>query len=83
MSDPFVLELAENPHPAMMLRALAIRASARAAPDHVTAMFWSGYLDAMCDATGETPDAINQWLDDHERGRPGAVSSQPVHVRHT
>lgn len=25
--------------------------------------YWVGYLTAMCDATGEKPEAINAWID--------------------
>lgn len=49
--ETFVLERVENPHPRMLRGALVRRAE------------WRGYLAAMCDATGETPEAIEAWLD--------------------
>lgn len=66
MSD-FSLDLAENPHPRMLAGALAARRvaqrSRRPSDEH---RYWNGYRQAMCDATGETPEAIDAWLDRHE-----------------
>jgi malonyl CoA-acyl carrier protein transacylase len=67
--EPFVLDRVENPHPRMLAAALELRRRAHlvgmagAAADR-----WRGYLDAMCDATGETPEAIEAWLDRHTGG---------------
>lgn len=82
MSD-FVLDQTENPHPVMLTKALHRRRIARACPQSVVlAAMWLSYLDAMCDATGETSGAINAWLDRHDTGPlPDAVPSQPVHIK--
>lgn len=50
-SAPFVLDRVENPHPKMLAAAIARREA------------WRSYLAAMCDATGETPEAIEAWMD--------------------
>lgn len=64
----FVLDLAANPHPKMLAGALEARRNADpcpALPEEVAARrgYWRGYLSAMCDATGETPEAIEAWMD--------------------
>lgn len=59
----FVLDRTENPHPRMRDHALQLRRTARVSGDHVIAAQWLGYLEAMCDATGESSEAINGWLD--------------------
>lgn len=63
----FVLDEVDNPHPRMLERALNLRRIARSAPSEPLVFLpWQGYLDCMCDATGETPEAINAWLDSHD-----------------
>lgn len=51
----FVLERTENPHPQMLIEAIALRSQG--------GKQWEGYLQAMCAATGETPEAILAWMD--------------------
>lgn len=51
----FSLERTENPHPVML--AGAIKASEQGGA------YWAGYLAAMADATGETTDALLDWMD--------------------
>lgn len=63
MSGHFVLDLAENPHPKMLAGALSARFAAKAYGGPVNEAWWAGYLAAMCDATGETPAAIEAWMD--------------------
>lgn len=53
--NPFVLDLAENPHPVMLRGAKAARTAG--------GDYWDGYLNAMADATGEAPEALIEWLD--------------------
>lgn len=63
-SEPaFVLERAENPHPRMLAEALDLRDKARKTGDSFYRVEWRGYLEAMCAATGETPEAIEAWMD--------------------
>jgi hypothetical protein len=64
VGEPFVLELAENPHPRMLAAALSARADARAGGKAAT--YWAGYLTAMVDATGEDPKDIEAWMDRQE-----------------
>lgn len=68
----FVLDRTENPHPRMLAGALACRDLYRQAQAGdpldtgrlmVTLARWRGYLAAMSDATGETPEAIEAWMD--------------------
>jgi hypothetical protein len=72
MSDTFSLERTENPHPRMLTEALKRRDAARRTrgwPGMASASTraeWAGYLAAMCDATGESPEAIEAWMDRHE-----------------
>ena len=70
MSDtPFVLDAAENPHPRMLVGALAARDAARREPAYEGgphAAYWRGYLRAMADATGCTPAELEAWMDAHE-----------------
>lgn len=63
--EPFKLDQTENPHPRMLVRALAQRRLARMGVERSR---WQGYWDAMCDATGCTHDEIAAWLDRHEEG---------------
>ncbi len=64
MSD-FVLDKTENPHPVMLAGAIEARRTARALGGERALHYWAGYIKAMCDATGETPEAINRWIDRH------------------
>lgn len=59
----FVLDRAENPHPAMLAKALRYRDEARRAHAGWPVDRWEGYREAMCDATGETAQAIEAWMD--------------------
>ncbi len=64
----FVLDLESNPHPKMLARALALRAAAQDPDldDDGLAMawsVWSGYVLAMCDATGVARPAMEKWLE--------------------
>ena len=61
-ADEFVLDLAENPHPRMLAGAVGARRAA-AEQGGGAARYWSGYLAAMCDATGESPEDIEAWMD--------------------
>lgn len=63
MSEPFSLDKTENPHPAMLKRALKLRARTRVTHSPSDGHIWHGYLLAMCDATGESPLAIQEWMD--------------------
>ena len=65
MPDRFVLDKADNPHPKMLAAAIEARRRARALGGSETAYYWAGYLDAMCNATGETVEALNAWIDKH------------------
>lgn len=63
----FSLDLTTNPHPVMRERALGLRRLARMAPrEPLVYLRWQGYLEAMCDATGEKPQDINAWLDRYD-----------------
>lgn len=70
MSDDFVLDKADNPHPRMLAGARRARSRAsdlaHAGSDtdaaHV-AGFWDGYLAAMADATGCDPADLEAWMD--------------------
>lgn len=83
VTDQFVLDRVENPHPRMREHALQLRRAARAANDPVLGAMWLGYLEAMCDATGETSDAMNAWLDQHDDPNlaENLRSAQAVQVR--
>lgn len=60
----FSLERTENPHPRMLAEAWAHRK--RAAWWRPRAKYgWRCYRAAMCAATGETPEAIDAWMDRH------------------
>lgn len=62
--EPFVLERAENPHPVMLVGARAARARADSCfATPVDRAYWTGYLQAMADATGESPEALVAWMD--------------------
>ena len=65
MSD-FALDRVDNPHPRMLATALRLRAEARQWHTSGPGARWQGYLEAMCDATGCTPAAMNAWLDRQE-----------------
>lgn len=57
----FVLDRTENPHPKMLAGAREARSASHASP--FAFGFWQGYLAAMCDATGESSEAIAAWMD--------------------
>lgn len=57
----FVLERTENPHPRMLREALELRS--RVTFSAIDAGLWRGFLAAMCAATGESPEAIEAWMD--------------------
>lgn len=74
MSEPFVLDAEDNPHPRMKEKALALRAVARLCPlpptvptHELMRAWWLGYLDCMSDATGLPAVAIEAWLNSHEQ----------------
>lgn len=66
MTDAFVLDLDANPHPKMLAGAIQARRTARAIGGADNTYYWCGYVQAMADATGESVDAINAWVDRHE-----------------
>jgi hypothetical protein len=72
VNEVFSLDRTENPHPRMLVEALRRRRAAqrtRGWPGIASASVraeWHGYLSAMCDATGESPEAIEAWMDRHE-----------------
>lgn len=81
--EVFVLELAENPHPAMLDLALRARRLAKLSPgEPVLYRYWQGVLDAMCAATGESPEDMNAWLDRHDDVDLSKLASkgQPVEI---
>lgn len=59
----FVLDTVENPHPKMLARALKLRERLKVPHSPADNHTWHGYLMAMSDATGETPEAIEAWMD--------------------
>jgi hypothetical protein len=65
ISTAFVLDLAGNPHPVMLEQALIARQNADQGRP-ADKCYWYGFLDAMCAATGETPDAVRAWMDRQE-----------------
>lgn len=66
-SEPFILDLASNPHPRMLAGALDARRRARGAGTwDKDRAYWLGYLAAMADATGCTEDDLEAWMDRHE-----------------
>jgi hypothetical protein len=74
IDPPFVLDRTENPHPKML--AGAVRARHEAITGGRTAHFyWRGYLAAMADATGETTEDIQRWMD---RNAPPTPDPIPV-----
>lgn len=67
MAEAFSLDRTENPHPRMLAGALAARRAARLDKRGSDAnRYWHGYLQAMCDATGEDSEDIIAWMDRHE-----------------
>lgn len=64
MTEPFVLDLASNPHPRMLHAAIRYRRAAKEGEPERT--YWLGYLAAMADATGCTEDDLEAWMDSHE-----------------
>jgi nucleoside 2-deoxyribosyltransferase len=65
MTDPFVLDHGDNPHPRMLTEALELRADARRNVVGPARFRWEGGLQMMAAATGETPQAIEAWMDSH------------------
>lgn len=63
MTDDFMLDRAENPHPRLLAGALRARDAATREGSGGATIYWHGYLDAMADATGESTDALNAWMD--------------------
>lgn len=61
----FVLERTENPHPRMLAEAIEARRRARAVGGKEAVYYWTGFMAAMAAATGETPAALNAWIDRH------------------
>lgn len=55
VAPEFVLEQVENPHPKMLTGAVAAREQG--------GDFWNGYLQAMADATGESPEDLIAWME--------------------
>ena len=62
----FALDLDSNPHPRMLVGALAVRAAARRNVVGPARHRWEGYLTAMADATGCDPTDLEAWMDRHE-----------------
>lgn len=73
-NEPFVLDLAENPHPRMLEGARQRRSAAQAIPERGWVFAkspeaaqirgeWFGYLAAMADATGCDPADLEAWMD--------------------
>lgn len=53
--EEFVLDRVENPHPRMLAGAILARDKG--------GDFWWGYMCAMADATGESPEALLAWME--------------------
>lgn len=92
MSEPFILDRVENPHPVMRDRALNLRRIAALGGGSVeTFMQWQGYLWCMSDATGLDAEEINAWLDkyddvdtdalSHKEATPPPALSQRVEIK--
>jgi hypothetical protein len=62
----FVLDLAENPHPKMLKRALKLRARTAVVHSPSDDHTWRGYEMCMCDATGWTVETLRAYLDSHD-----------------
>lgn len=60
----FVLDLVENPHPAMLR--LVLSARSQKAMSLAALAYYNGMVDVMAAATGESIDAIEGWIKAHE-----------------
>lgn len=76
--EPFVLDLASNPHPDLLAGAAYYR-SIRFDSTETLAM-WHGVLAGMCLATGLGPDHFEAWLDAHPEVTP-ALPAVHVEIR--
>lgn len=77
----FVLDAVDNPHPRMLAAAIEARRRARAIGGKESTYYWVGYLTAMVDATGETPEALNRWIDRHTGEQSFDGSATRVELR--
>lgn len=68
--EPFVLDLAENPHPDLLEYAIQLRRAARASDDPILKAFFLGGVEWACRATGWKSETLNAWLDAHEADYP-------------
>lgn len=80
-AEPFVLDLAENPHKDLLDLAQRARRIALMMPIGSPMflpmyLYWQGILDAMCAATGERPEMIVAWLDFHADDEPVIASAE-------
>lgn len=64
-TDVFVLDRTDNPHPRMLEEAIEARRRARAIGGEEGIYYWAGFMACMAAATGETPEALNAWIDRH------------------
>lgn len=64
-TDVFVLDRVENPHPRMLAEGIEARRRARAIGGKEATYYWAGFIACMAAATGETPEALNAWIDRH------------------
>lgn len=79
--EPFVLDLAANPHQDLLDLAQRARRIALMMPTGgpmflAMFMYWQGVLDAMCAATGERPEQIVAWMDFHAEPAPKIASAE-------
>lgn len=61
MTEDFVLDRTENPHPKMLAEAWKLRE--RQGQDAYCFGMWQGFLRAMAAATGESEAALLMWMD--------------------
>jgi hypothetical protein len=82
MTELFVLDRDENPHPVLLVKALQYRRAARVHEgDSILGALWLGYREAMCDATGLPSLDIEAWMDGHELDFPvPSVVDVPVAI---
>lgn len=83
--EPFVLDLASNPHERLLREAAYYRSIKY---DSVECMvLWHGVLIAMCAATGLPPADFDAWIDAHPEVAPAPspvaeeISEQQVWIR--
>ena len=79
----FVLDLASNPHPALLAGAIQARRTARAIGGKESTFYWVGFMDAMVAATGRPAEELNAWIDHHTGETSEDVSYAAVSVRLT